>query len=849
MLCSFETLQAQCGSGFTQTNLNWDNLDYYYNSGSNTAPYGNSSGTYITDAQEMTQKFGFGKTFLTIATSSNALVNATENISHTGELAGYTGADVQYNPSSGGQTITFTFNDVVQNVSFALYDIDASMQVTIAGVDALGLPITVNATPQATTILTIGLLSTSRTITASSSTAGNTANTGSAIVNMPGSVKQFTITVNTVGSDAIMWLSDMTACVSGTFPINYHQMPGTQPINGLPDYFIVTPDNNSVYMLDHATGQAYFLFQDASNTYVNSFAYDQVNKILYYISEAASANASNKNLKKYDFVTGTTSIVGNITTLLGIPTFDQGVQSGGAAFYDGALYIGIEGGRFSSSVTRESIIWRINFSGLTPTTAYQVWACNAYNSSTILHDWADFLVRDGIIYDFNSAKNGSPADYTNSNVVHYNMVTGQQIVYPCPDPTLPFVGQGSMDWSGNLYSIRNVVERYNMNGGLGSPVTIVAVTGPSWVGNAGDGSEPFRPAMDFGDAPTSFEPAVSGQAAHDVDVNLRLGASMDREYDKTGSGALADADGADEDGLPYVQIFNPAYGNYLTSINVFNNTGADATMCAWLDHNGDGDFDLNEGITVTVPTSATTQSVYLYWPSIISPLANGSYTYMRVRIARATAGMTTAVSGNYYGVGEVEDYRVPVNSFPLATAQLRGFEAKLTSPASVQLKWNVMDDSETASYIIERSSDRTTWEMLQSASVNADGKESYTTVDDRALTGVSFYRIRMLAKDGRMQYSEVRKVENNGTAGMLTVLPNPVRTKGSLQITSYGEPQTGIVEIVDAKGAIIHKDQLAVNKGTTTYALPLGARMPAGQYIARVRLGQTVLVTNVIVTK
>ena len=62
-------VSAQCGVGYTQAQLNWDNLDYYFNSGA-SSPYV----SFISDAREMSQRFGIGTTWLTITTSINSLI-------------------------------------------------------------------------------------------------------------------------------------------------------------------------------------------------------------------------------------------------------------------------------------------------------------------------------------------------------------------------------------------------------------------------------------------------------------------------------------------------------------------------------------------------------------------------------------------------------------------------------------------------------------------------------------------------------------------------------------------------------------------------------------------------------
>ena len=57
--------------------------------------------------------------------------------------------------------------------------------------------------------------------------------------------------------------------------------------------------------------------------------------------------------------------------------------------------------------------------------------------------------------------------------------------------------------------------------------------------------------------------------------------------------------------------------------------------------------------------------------------------------------MTTDHPTGYFPDGEVEDFRVPVNSYPLST-QAFDFDAKLTPVKSVKLNWRLMDESQIA---------------------------------------------------------------------------------------------------------------------------------------------------------
>src|SRR4051812_32676979 len=80
---------GQCAAGYSQAQVNWDNLSYYYNSGVNVAPYGKVGGNYVTNAMEQTQTFAIGPTDVRIALSAAGIVKG-ENTTNTGNLANYT---------------------------------------------------------------------------------------------------------------------------------------------------------------------------------------------------------------------------------------------------------------------------------------------------------------------------------------------------------------------------------------------------------------------------------------------------------------------------------------------------------------------------------------------------------------------------------------------------------------------------------------------------------------------------------------------------------------------------------------------------------------------------------------
>lgn len=886
---SFNITKAQCTVAYPNSaQLNWDNLDYYYNSGLNVAPYGyrisSTSYTYVSNTMEQTQRFALGTNTVTFTISAAGVADG-ENAVHTGNLAGYTGEDAMFTPSATNQTIVMTFASPVWNPNFTLYDIDANAAFTITATNNLNVATAVNAVPQGSTILSIGAVPLTRTVGSSGSSLADNSNQGSATITVPGAVNSITIRVNTVGSDPDFYMSDLNACVSASFPTNYHQLANNRPFVGptqnMPDYFLVTPDNDGAYMVDPVGATARLLFNDPAKDYINSFGYDPYNRYLYYITENPSVDYTNKQIKRYNYNTETSSVfIADITAApLNIPTFNGGVESAGCAFYDGALYFGIEGGTHSTGggsptiTTRETIIYRINLDASNnPVNAVQVYATNSSTSGsgsqTSIHDWGDFIIRNGVIINSNTARNscgGSCSDYDESKYHHYDMMTGAVTnLYNNPTSAI-WNGQVAMTWAQNLYYFRaaasgstSVVGTYNGAGVTGAPQTLTVVGGGTWPGGAGDASDPFRPKCDFGDAPASYDPyatpATQSPAVHERADTLWIGnttsqaTSWSREFYKLGVNGTADTD----NGIGSVPFLPPGPGlrSYLVQASVYNGTTSNARLIAWLDFNNNGTFDAAEAATLIpagdIAPSASVQTRYLYWPAInvSASLTSGTYTYLRLRFTNAAASMTTSHATGYFEKGEVEDYRIPVDNFPLASLML-DFKAALENN-SVKLNWKVSEDANVYSYEIERSKDNTNWAKVATVAANGTaGTFNYQAFDNSPLKGASYYRVKVIEGAG-FRYSVIRPISFNDFTINLSVAPNPARDKTTLLINVNEDCEVNI-GLLNLQGQTIMSLKQKVESGQQAINLLLPSSISSGVYMLQVRSGEKTIRQKLVV--
>lgn len=94
----------------------------------------------------------------------------------------------------------------------------------------------------------------------------------------------------------------------------------------------------------------------------------------------------------------------------------------------------------------------------------------------------------------------------------------------------------------------------------------------------------------------------------------------------------------------------------------------------------------------------------------------------------------------------------------------------------VKLSWSTEQEINSSHFIIERSADGRSWQTIGNiaAAGNSNNHLEYTAYDNLPLNGTSYYRIKEVDKDGRLQVSVVRPVSfDKGYS--VTVAPNPAK--------------------------------------------------------------------------
>ena len=122
-------------------------------------------------------------------------------------------------------------------------------------------------------------------------------------------------------------------------------------------------------------------------------------------------------------------------------------------------------------------------------------------------------------------------------------------------------------------------------------------------------------------------------------------------------------------------------------------------------------------------------------------------------------------------------------SLNILPVKFQSFTAKTNNEKQASFTWVVSDESQIASYTLEKSNDNRNWKTvrIQNASTNQQQVNTYSDTDSFLATGISYYRIKAEGYTGDFYYSNIEKVEDHLTKAF-TIYPNPVASRLHLQI-------------------------------------------------------------------
>ncbi len=167
------------------------------------------------------------------------------------------------------------------------------------------------------------------------------------------------------------------------------------------------------------------------------------------------------------------------------------------------------------------------------------------------------------------------------------------------------------------------------------------------------------------------------------------------------------------------------------------------------------------------------------------------------------------------------------------------------------LNWLVENESVlTDRYEVERSVNGVNFTKIVTVAPKAlnGGTNSYDLTDFNLssikASGVIYYRIKQIDKDGKFVYTEIRSVRLDAKGFGISVYPNPVSSLTNLTLDLEAAADV-IIKVTDAAGKEVQRLQLQGNKGINIQRINLSG-LAAGSYMLNVSAGAEIKTLPVV---
>lgn len=153
----------------------------------------------------------------------------------------------------------------------------------------------------------------------------------------------------------------------------------------------------------------------------------------------------------------------------------------------------------------------------------------------------------------------------------------------------------------------------------------------------------------------------------------------------------------------------------------------------------------------------------------------------------------------------------------------------------VRIVWKTQQEQNTAWFIIRRSADAQSWNVIGTlaAAGSSNVPVTYTYADVQPLPGKTYYQVQLQDSDGRVSFSPIF-ISTCGTEESIKVFPNPVHRDCWIRIGSSAAGPV-LLRLYDSKGALVQQRRETIQQGLNQFQLHLG-ELAAGIYSLAVTL-------------
>jgi 1,4-alpha-glucan branching enzyme len=179
-------------------------------------------------------------------------------------------------------------------------------------------------------------------------------------------------------------------------------------------------------------------------------------------------------------------------------------------------------------------------------------------------------------------------------------------------------------------------------------------------------------------------------------------------------------------------------------------------------------------------------------------------------------------------------YAVYVNTASALPLNWLSFTAQPSGSNAALLNWTTANEINNSYFEVERSNDGINFTAIGNVPSAAAGKgvNTYQFTDKHAETGINYYRLKQVDKDGAFSYSSVAAVTIYGTAGLWKVYPNPA-TSANTALYAQATLNNFAMSLTDISGKLLYRYSVNTLENGTKINIPVTG-LAHGVYLLKI---------------
>jgi hypothetical protein len=188
------------------------------------------------------------------------------------------------------------------------------------------------------------------------------------------------------------------------------------------------------------------------------------------------------------------------------------------------------------------------------------------------------------------------------------------------------------------------------------------------------------------------------------------------------------------------------------------------------------------------------------------------------------------------GLSTFSQYTAAANGSVALPVELISFQANCSNQNTVEISWTTATEYNTNYFRVDKSRNGSQWDAL--GTIGAAGFSTnlidYVLTDYFPQAGINYYRLTQYDMDGVFETFDIKAIvckdQQSGT--VLNTYPNPSSGNFHVDLQTDELEGDGILLITDAKGAVVHSQNISLINGNNNFLIPHLDAEPGMYYIS-----------------